>query len=103
MKKNVSGDEKERCNDYITAVYGVTYERLKERHLNDYLPLFHACSLDLGGDEAALYTTTERMERMCDGKEDPHFVTQYFQYAQRAATQYDPGKDDELEQWQRIL
>lgn len=78
---DVSANEKERCDEYISKVTDVSWEKLRERHLQDYMPLFHSCKINLGGNEAGLINTTERMEKMRQGAEDPLFVSQYFQYA----------------------
>jgi alpha-L-fucosidase 2 len=77
---DVSADEKVRCDRYITKAAGYNYSELKRRHLKDYMPLFASCKLDLGGGEAGLLTTTERMEKIRAGVADPLYVVQYFQY-----------------------
>jgi alpha-L-fucosidase 2 len=77
---DVSGDEKQRCDKYISDVTRMDYSGLRKRHLEDYIPLFNTCSLDLGGQEKSKLTTTTRMEMMRKGEEDPLFVAQYFQY-----------------------
>jgi alpha-L-fucosidase 2 len=77
---DVSANEKERCDNYIKKVSNTTYAQLKERHLQDYMPMFNTCNIDLGGQKMAGLTTTERMELMRKGSTDPLFVAQYFQY-----------------------
>ena len=77
---DVSGDEREQCSGYLEKASALSYENLRYRHLEDFMPLFHACRIDLGGQEAGALNTTERMERMRNGAEDPYFVSQYFQY-----------------------
>jgi alpha-L-fucosidase 2 len=77
---DVSGNEKELSTGYLDKASAMNYETLRERHLKDYMPLFGACIIDLGGQETGALNTTERMERMRSGAEDPFFVSQYFQY-----------------------
>ncbi|HEV2479034.1 MAG TPA: glycoside hydrolase family 95 protein [Puia sp.] len=77
---DVSADEKARCNTYITKAATYKYWELKQRHLNDYMPLFAGCKLDLGGGAAGMFSTTERMERLRAGEADPLYIAQYFQY-----------------------
>lgn len=77
---DVSADENERCNTYISKAATYKYKELKQRHLNDYMPLFASCRLDLGGGSAGLFNTTERMEKLRAGDADPLYIAQYFQY-----------------------
>jgi alpha-L-fucosidase 2 len=77
---DVSADEKARCDGYITKAAAYTYNELKQRHLNDYMPLFASCKLDLGGGAAGLLNTTGRMEKIKAGAADPLYIAQYFQY-----------------------
>jgi alpha-L-fucosidase 2 len=77
---DVSADEKARCDQYIAKAADYKYGELVRRHLNDYMPLFASCRLDLGGGEAGSLTTTGRMERIRAGGADPLYVVQYFQY-----------------------
>jgi len=77
---DVSADERARCDQYITRAANYSYSELERRHLQDYMPLFASCQLDLGGDPAGLLTTTGRMERLRAGGSDPLYIAQYFQY-----------------------
>jgi len=45
---DVSENEKEKCNEYISKASKYTFAQLKERHIKDYFPLFHSCKIDLG-------------------------------------------------------
>lgn len=78
--KNVNGNEKERCDNYLANASRKSFETLKKRHTNDYCPLFSSCRLNLGTNEAAALNTSERMELLRKGGVDPQFVSQYFQY-----------------------
>ena len=77
---DVSADEKECCNNYITKAGRYNYSVLKQRHLDDYMPLFAGCRLDLGGYAAGVFSTTRRMEKIRAGEADPLYIAQYFQY-----------------------
>jgi alpha-L-fucosidase 2 len=63
----------------LTAASGLSYEKLLERHLADYQPLFNRFSIDLGTTPAAEMTTTKRVEhpRLED---DPALAALYCQY-----------------------
>lgn len=77
---DVSGDEKEKCNNYISKASQYTFTQLKERHIKDYFPLFHSCKIDLGKNENSKLNTTERMDKLRAGEDDPLYISQYFQY-----------------------
>jgi alpha-L-fucosidase 2 len=77
---DVSGNEKERCSKYLEDAAAKDFRTLKKRHLDDYCPLFSKCSINLGTSEAAGQNTSERMELLRKGGEDPQFISQYFQY-----------------------
>ena len=77
---DVSGNEKTKCDEYISEASQYTYDRLKERHIEDYVPLFHSCKIDLGRNENSVLNTTQRMEKLRAGESDPLYISQYFQY-----------------------
>jgi alpha-L-fucosidase 2 len=77
---DVSADEKRRCDNYINKAVAFNYASLKNRHLADYMPLFAACQIDLGTNDAGMLNTTARMDKLRSGSEDPLYVAQYFQY-----------------------
>ena len=77
---DTSADEKAKCDQYISEASRSTFPELKQKHLDDYVPLFAGCSLDLGGNEAAQLNTTERLNKIRSGGDDPLFIAQYFQY-----------------------
>jgi len=78
---DVSGNEKERCDQAFHRAVAMGYHRLKQRHLEDYMPSFAANQLDLGDHHLNKLPTDERMERLRKGETDRLFVTQYYQYA----------------------
>jgi alpha-L-fucosidase 2 len=77
---DVSANEKVRCDGYIAKASIFKYAELKKRHLNDYVPLFASCKIDLGSNSSGLLNTTARMEKLRAGEEDPLYVAQYYQY-----------------------
>jgi len=77
---DVSENEKGKCNEYISKASQYTFAQLKERHIKDYFPLFHSCKIDLGKNENSMLNTTERMDKLRAGENDPLYISQYFQY-----------------------
>ncbi|MDR2430547.1 MAG: glycoside hydrolase family 95 protein [Puniceicoccales bacterium] len=100
---DVSADARARCERYIrdatiplrphsALIYNnplredylrdavIPHTRLRQRHLDDYRPLFAACRLHLGDDPAPRATTTARMEALRKGATDPAYEARYFQY-----------------------
>jgi len=77
---NVSADPEERCRKWLQG-RSDAYGTILTRHLQDYRPLFCRCSLHLGGAGASAQSTSDRLTRMRQGENDPHFLAQYFQYA----------------------
>jgi alpha-L-fucosidase 2 len=78
--QDISANPDTRCAEYLKGVAGRGFAELRRRHLDDYQPLFRACQLDLGTNEAAKDDTTARMDRLRQGGLDPQFTAQYFQY-----------------------
>lgn len=77
---DISINEKEKCNNYIFQASRYSYTQLKERHIKDYSPLFHNCKIDLGKNENSKLNTTERMNKLRVGGDDPLYISQYFQF-----------------------
>jgi alpha-L-fucosidase 2 len=77
---DLGADPAARCAEYLRGVASRSFAELQARHLADYQPLFRACRLDLGGNDALKNDTTTRMQRLRAGGSDPQFTTQYFQY-----------------------
>ena len=76
----LGADPDARCESYVNAAAARSFADLKKRHLDDYQPLFRACVLDLGTNDAAVRDTTTRLEQLRKGGTDPLFTAQYFQY-----------------------
>lgn len=78
---DVSADAAKRCKDYLENAVKFPYKELLKRHLDDYCPLFAACSINLGVDPAPSQTTTQRMDIIRkDSEFDPAYEARYFQY-----------------------
>jgi alpha-L-fucosidase 2 len=76
----LGADPDERCRSSVDGAAARPFAELKRRHLDDYQPLFRACTVDLGTNAAAAQDTTTRLEQLRKGETDPHFTAQYFQY-----------------------
>ena len=77
---DVSANEIARCNEYTDKAATITYPELKKCHLDDYMPLFSGCKIDLGNNDAGMLNTTARIEKLRAGGKDPIFIAQYFQF-----------------------
>lgn len=77
---DVSANEKQRCNEYISKAAQHPYPELLQRHLDDYCPRFAACKLNLGEDPTPQFTTTQAMEAIRQGANDPAYEARYFQF-----------------------
>jgi alpha-L-fucosidase 2 len=71
-----------RCLDVLEQAAALPYERLKERHIADYGPLFRRVKLAIGAatDAKADRTVPERLELVRQGEEDAGLVTLYFHF-----------------------
>jgi alpha-L-fucosidase 2 len=77
---DVSADEKQRCSDYINNAAKLSYSELLKRHLDDYCPLFAACRISFGDEPHPEQTTTQTIESIRKGANDPAYEARYFQY-----------------------
>ena len=78
---DVSGIPEEIAGQQIKeALRKGSFNTLLEDHIAEHQRLFRRVSLDLGGEEAALLPTDERIRRFPD-VDDPQFAVLYFQYA----------------------
>lgn len=77
---DISANEKERCAKYVNKAVRKKYKSLRKRHLDDYIPLFATCKLDLGGYEKGRVNTSERLDMLRADGDDPLFIAQYFQF-----------------------
>ncbi|SFM45998.1 alpha-L-fucosidase 2 [Paenibacillus sp. 1_12] len=70
----------EVCRLTIANAAAISYDRLRERHVNDYYALYGRVELDLGGQEEDTIPTDVRLERAAAGHEDSELVATLFQF-----------------------
>lgn len=76
---DVSADEHERTQGYLSATNGKSYEALKRAHTLYYQQFFDRVTLDLGQTEEANKPTDERIKNF-SAVNDPAMAALYFQY-----------------------
>ncbi len=69
----------EKARRPVEAADGTPYTQLKERHLEDHRKLFRRVHLDLGGHEAAVLPTNERVDQF-EQNADSSLLALYFHY-----------------------
>jgi len=77
--KDISGDPRERCMNYMSNVNGISYKVLKEEHIKDFGALLNRVKMDLGNSEISMRPTIDRIISFKQD-EDPSMVTLLFQY-----------------------
>ena len=77
---DISGDATARCQKYLSAISGKSFEELRAAHIADYQKLFNRVKLDLGTSPAADQPTDQRLQAIKKKKPDPQFETLYFQF-----------------------
>ena len=79
--QDVSADPVKRVEDYIARVGDESFERLYQRHVDDYSKLFGRVAINLAGKGTdGNLPTDERIRRVIDGSSDPLLAEQVFQY-----------------------
>ena len=73
-------DFQERSARDLQAVLGRSFEELADRHIQDYQGYFNRVSLDLEGPDYTNLTTTQRLERVREGADDPRLEALLFHY-----------------------
>ena len=73
-------DFQERSARDLQAVLGRSFEELADRHIQDYQGYFNRVSLDLEGPDYSNLTTTQRLERVREGADDPGLEALLFHY-----------------------
>ncbi|MCR8631238.1 glycoside hydrolase family 95 protein [Paenibacillus radicis (ex Xue et al. 2023)] len=71
----------ELCSTWLRAANQQGYERLKERHRDDYSALFGRVELELCGEDKSSLPTDERIKDVRNGNGDPGLYVLFFQYA----------------------
>lgn len=65
-----------------------SFEELKQRHIQDYLPLFSACSIDLGGEANLEYTTDTLLWEYKLGRRSHYLEELHFQPGKHSRYNY---------------
>ena len=73
-------DPAARCKSIIDRSAEITFERLRQNHLEEYQKLFDKVSLSLGDDSLSAKPTDERLAEMKKGAFDDGLISVYFQY-----------------------
>ncbi len=68
------------CRKQVSAVEGVGYDILKNRHVEDHQAVIGRVSLTLGDPSMGDIPTDERLVKMKEGGSDPALAALYFQY-----------------------
>ncbi len=76
--QDVSADPVARCEQTLEAVRSEDYQRLRERHVEDYRKLFRRVHLDLGAGRQDL-PTDQRIQSFPNGQ-DPQLAALFFQF-----------------------
>ncbi|MGH7991764.1 MAG: glycosyl hydrolase family 95 catalytic domain-containing protein, partial [Limisphaerales bacterium] len=77
--QNASGNPSVHAIHDLESATHKTYEQLRQRHLQDYQPLFHRVAIDLGTTDSAKLPTDERVKHFDDGN-DPALAALFYQY-----------------------
>lgn len=76
---DISGDEHQRAEAYLTHAYPQPFSQLLSKHVSAYQHYFNRVSLNLGVTAASAEPTDERLSHFRTGN-DPQLVTLYYQY-----------------------
>jgi alpha-L-fucosidase 2 len=76
---DVSGDARQRVNQYLVKAKSKPYGQLRSDHLADYQKLFERVELYLGETAAASIPTDERLRQFAE-RNDPGLVELFFQF-----------------------
>ncbi|HEX8461195.1 MAG TPA: glycoside hydrolase family 95 protein [Segetibacter sp.] len=75
---NIAGDEKKRCEEYLSAALKKNYTDVKAEHITAYQKYFNRVKLNLGKD--VLQQPTDLRLKQFATTNDPQFAALYFQY-----------------------
>jgi len=76
---DISGNPSEICNNTLNKIDGISYDKLKKRHLDNYKNLFNRVDIDLGKSEPTEKETDKRVKDF-NSTNDPDLVALLFQY-----------------------
>ncbi len=75
---DISGNALETANGYLTRASALSFEKLRQRHVEDYQRLFSRVELSLG-EGRSTETTDKRISNFAS-TEDPNLVALYFEF-----------------------
>jgi alpha-L-fucosidase 2 len=78
--RDISGDPDAEWPGQLKRVSKTRYEKLRERHVKDFLGVMGRVSLDLGGAAQNQEATDERLKGVKAGADDPALAALYFQF-----------------------
>ncbi len=78
--KDASADPHARAIKPLDAAAKRTWAELRARHVTEHQRLFRRVDLDLGGWQAAVKPTDERVRAIAQGADDPALAALYFQF-----------------------
>jgi alpha-L-fucosidase 2 len=73
-------DPSATCKTILDATEKISISKLKQRHLEEYQPMFNRVSLSFGEDTLSLVPTDERLLKVKNGSIDNGLIALYFQY-----------------------
>jgi len=79
-QNDTSADPYERCEDYLSAVQGKSYDDIRKAHIADHQGIFNRVDIDLGTTDAVNLPTDERLSNLQNGGDDPQLFALYFQF-----------------------
>lgn len=74
-------DYKEMCKSTVDRALQVDFEKLRERHITDYSPLYERVGISLGDGRYDKLPTNQRWLQVKEGIADPGLDALFFQYA----------------------
>jgi len=78
---NDGKDERKIAEEYLNGAWPLSFEKLKEQHLQDYRNFFNRVSLSLNNDPEINLPTDQRLLQYTKGGDDPALEVLYFQFA----------------------
>ncbi len=77
--EKIGGDPVAKCHAVLKPLNEKPFETVRQRHRQDYQPLYRRVSFDLGATDASQLPTDERIAHYADGN-DPQLAALFFQY-----------------------
>ncbi len=78
--QDVSADPEEELSENLSNLNGVSYKKVREKHLADYHKYFKRFNLDFGSNGREALPMDKRLHKFMEFPEDPQLVALYVQY-----------------------